>query len=199
VAPGTRVQFERVGYFCADSKDHAPGHAAFNRTVGLKDSWAKVERKAGGEPSKAKAAVVVPATTPAPAAMAVEATPATAVAARADPKPLSPEITIDDFAKIDLRVGLVVDAGTVEGARKLVRLSVDVGEGRPRNVFAGIRSAYPDPTVLVGRRVIVVANLKPREMKFGTSEGMCLAAGEPETGLFVATFDGEARPGDKVT
>ncbi len=199
VAPGTRVQFERVGYFCADSKDHAPGHAAFNRTVGLKDSWAKVERKAGGEPPKAKGAVVAPATAPAQAATTVAAAPATAVAARAVLKALSPEITIDDFAKIDLRVGLVVDAGSVEGAKKLVRLSVDVGEGRPRNVFAGIRSAYPDPTVLVGRRVIVVANLKPREMKFGTSEGMCLAAGEPETGLFVATFDGEARPGDKVT
>jgi methionine--tRNA ligase beta chain len=199
VAPGTRVQFERVGYFCADSKDHGDGRVAFNRTVGLRDSWARAERKSGGDTAKAGGPAGAKAATAAPAIVAAVA-PAPAVGeARADLKPLAPEITIDDFAKIDLRVGLVVDAGTVEGAKKLVRLSVDVGEGRPRNVFAGIRSSFPDPTVLVGRRVIVVANLKPREMKFGTSEGMCLAAGEPETGLFVATVDGDARPGDKVS
>ena len=199
VAPGSRIQFERVGYFCADSKDHGDGRVAFNRTVGLRDSWARAERKSGGDAAKAGSPAAAKVATAAPAIVMAVA-PAVAVGqARTDLKPLAPEITIDDFAKIDLRVGLVVDAGTVEGAKKLVRLSVDVGEGRPRNVFAGIRSSFPDPTVLVGRRVIVVANLKPREMKFGTSEGMCLAAGEPETGLFVATVDGDARPGDKVS
>ncbi len=194
--PGDRFQFERTGYFCADAKDHAEGHPVFNRTVGLKDSWAKVEKKAGGGAAKAKpapvAAQAVPlATAPFPAPASGEA--------RTDLKPLLPEITIDDFARIDLRVGLVREAGPVEGAKKLIRLSVDLGEARPRNVFAGIRSAYPDPAVLVGTRVLVVANLKPREMKFGTSEGMCLAAGEPETGLFVATVAGDAKPGDRVT
>jgi glutaminyl-tRNA synthetase len=211
VAPGERVQFERIGYFCADSKDHSPSRPVFNRTVGLKDSWARAERK-GKDSLKAKG-VGDPALNSGPALFAAAVVNAgessvpvaapgqsgASVQALADFKPLAAQITIDDFAKIDLRVGLVKEAGLVEGAKKLIRLCVDVGEGHLRTVFAGIRAAYPDPAVLVGRRVIVVANLKPREMKFGLSEGMCLAAGEPETGLFVATFDGEARPGDKVS
>ena len=82
-------------------------------------------------------------------------------------------ITFEDFAKVDLRVGVVRSAEEVEGAKKLLRLSVDCG--RVIQVFAGVRSAYPDPSVLVGRRVIVVANLAPRKMRFGVSEGMLLA------------------------
>ncbi|MFO7461566.1 MAG: methionine--tRNA ligase, partial [Desulfatiglandales bacterium] len=105
--------------------------------------------------------------------------------------------TVEDFSKLDLRVGVVREAGLVEGADRLVRLGVDIGEGRIRQVFAGIRSAYPDPGKLVGKRVMVVANLKPRRMKFGISEGMILAgAGEERVG--VATFDGDLLPGDKV-
>ena len=82
----------------------------------------------------------------------------------------------------------------MEGADKLIKLMVDLGEGRLRQIFSGIRATYPDPSVLVGQRVIVVANLKPRQMKFGLSEGMVLAAGGG-----VATFAADApKAGDKV-
>ncbi|MCP4601302.1 MAG: methionine--tRNA ligase [Proteobacteria bacterium] len=115
-------------------------------------------------------------------------------------EPIGQEITIDDFAKVDLRVGIVQEAGLVEGAKKLVRLMVDIGEGRLRQIFAGIRSAYPEPEKLIGTKVIVVANLKPRKMKFGLSEGMVLAGSGPEDNrLCTATFDGELLPGDKVS
>jgi methionyl-tRNA synthetase len=118
--------------------------------------------------------------------------------AAAHPAEVKPMITIDDFGRIDLRVGVIQEAATVEGAKKLLQLLVDLGEDRPRRVFAGIRQAYPSPEVLVGRRVIVVANLKPREMKWGLSEGMVLA-GSGEDRLVLATFEGELRPGDKVS
>jgi methionyl-tRNA synthetase len=103
-------------------------------------------------------------------------------------------ITIDDFGKIDLRVGVVKEAGLVEGADKLIRVLVDLGEEKPRQIFAGLRASYPDPTVLVGKRVVVVANLKPRQMKFGLSEGMILAAGK-----FALAADESAKPGDRVS
>jgi methionine--tRNA ligase beta chain len=115
-------------------------------------------------------------------------------------QPIGPEITIDDFAKMDLRVGVIREGDLVEGADKLIRLMIDLGEGRPRQVFAGIRAAYPEPSKLVGAKVIVVANLKPRQMKFGLSEGMVLAAsGGGKSRLCAATFDGALEPGDKVT
>ncbi|MCK9462964.1 MAG: methionine--tRNA ligase [Proteobacteria bacterium] len=115
-------------------------------------------------------------------------------------QPIGPEITIDEFAKADLRVGVIREGGLVEGADKLVRLMIDLGEGRLRQIFAGIRAAYPDPAKLVGRKVIVVANLKPRQMKFGLSEGMVLAAsGGGKKRLCAATFDAALEPGDKVT
>jgi len=104
---------------------------------------------------------------PEPAAAAEKVQPAIA--------PIAPEITIDDFAKVDLRIARIVDCGLVEGADKLLRLSLDIGEGRLRNVFAGIRSAYK-PEDLVGKMTVMVANLAPRKMKFGISEGMVLAA-----------------------
>ena len=84
-------------------------------------------------------------------------------------------ITIDDFAKVDLRIAQIVACERVEGSTKLLRLTLDVGEGRTRNVFSGIASAY-DPTTLVGQFTVMVANLAPRKMKFGVSEGMVLAA-----------------------
>ena len=104
------------------------------------------------------------------------------------------EIGIEEFGKVDLRVALVKEAGLVEGADKLIRVMVDLGEGRDRQIFAGLRASYPDPSVLVGRRVVVVANLKPRQMKFGLSEGMILAAGK-----MVLAADESAKPGDKVS
>ena len=84
-------------------------------------------------------------------------------------------ISIDDFAKIDLRIALIVNCEPVEGSSKLLRLTLDVGEGRMRNVFSGIASMY-QPADLVGKLTVMVANLAPRKMKFGVSEGMVLAA-----------------------
>jgi methionyl-tRNA synthetase len=113
---------------------------------------------------------------------------------------LAPTISIDDFAKIDLRIARIVDAGHVEGADKLIRLSLDIGEEKPRQVFAGIKSAY-DPALLVGRLTVMVANLAPRKMKFGMSEGMVLAASDAtgETpGLFILSPDDGAQPGMRV-
>ena len=83
----------------------------------------------------------------------------------------TPKITIDDFAKVDLRVGLIREVSLVEGLDKLLKLMVDVGEGRLRQIFAGIRPAYPDPDDLLGKKVVVVANLKERQMKFGSLRG----------------------------
>ncbi len=106
-------------------------------------------------------------------------------------------IAIDDFAKIDLRIARIVSASHVEGADKLIRLELDIGEAKPRQVFAGIKSAY-DPATLVGRLTVMVANLAPRKMKFGMSEGMVLAASGNEPGLFILSPDAGAQPGMRV-
>jgi methionyl-tRNA synthetase len=106
-------------------------------------------------------------------------------------------IDYDTFAKADLRVARVLTAELVEGADKLLRLQLDIGEAQPRQVFAGIRKAY-DPAALVGRQVVMVANLAPRKMRFGLSEGMILAAGNPDGSLFVVTPDAGALPGATV-
>ncbi len=104
------------------------------------------------------------------------------------------EITFDEFAKVDLRVGLVLEAEKVEKADKLLRLTVHCGQ--QKNIFAGVAQAYPDPSVLVGKRVIVVANLKPRKMRFGVSEGMLLAtSADDDTGLQLVLVDDSAQGG----
>ena len=105
-------------------------------------------------------------------------------------------IDIDTFLKMDLRVATILKAETVDGADKLLRVTVDAG-GEQRTVFAGIRSAY-DPASLAGRQVILVANLKPRKMRFGVSEGMLLAAGDATGGIFLVTPDAGAKPGMRV-
>ena len=109
-------------------------------------------------------------------------------------------ISIDDFTKVDLRIARIVEAAHVEGADKLIRLSLDIGEETPRQVFAGIKSAY-DPATLVGRLTVMVANLAPRKMKFGMSEGMVLAASDTDgksPGLFLISPDSGAQPGMRV-
>jgi methionyl-tRNA synthetase len=108
----------------------------------------------------------------------------------------APTISIEDFAKIDFRVARIVSAEPVEGADKLLKLTLDVG-GAPRTVFAGIKSAY-DPAQLVGRHAVVVANLAPRKMRFGTSEGMILAASGDGPGIFLVSPDSGAEPGMRV-
>jgi len=102
--------------------------------------------------------------------------------------PASETINIDDFAKIDLRIARIAEASHVEGADKLLRLTLDLGELGTRQVFAGIKSAYA-PEALVGRLTVMVANLAPRKMKFGMSEGMVLVILSPDSG---------AQPGMKV-
>jgi methionyl-tRNA synthetase len=106
------------------------------------------------------------------------------------------EVTIDDFAKLDLRIAKIVSAETVEGADKLLKLTVDIGDAQ-RTVFAGIRSAYT-PEQLTGRLTLVLANLKPRKMRFGTSEGMVLAAGPGGQDIFLLAPDSGAQVGMKV-
>ncbi|WP_018607385.1 methionine--tRNA ligase [Uliginosibacterium gangwonense] len=111
-----------------------------------------------------------------------------------------PFISIDDFGKVDLRIAKIVGAEHVEGAAKLIKLLLDIGEERPRQVFAGIKSAY-DPATLVGRLTVMVANLAPRKMKFGLSEGMVLAASDDKgevPGLFILSPDSGAQPGMRV-
>jgi glutaminyl-tRNA synthetase len=167
---GDTVQLERLGYF---RHDEAGG---WNRAVTLKDTWQKVEKRLSAVSSQ-------PSARKKPEKKAE----------KKQPEPAA-EIGIDEFAKVDLRVGVVKEAALVTGADKLIRLMVDLGEGRDRQIFAGLRPAYPDPSVLVGQRVVVVANLKPRQMKFGLSEGMVLAAGK-----LALSADPAAKPGDKVS
>ncbi|HMN67972.1 MAG TPA: methionine--tRNA ligase [Bdellovibrionales bacterium] len=106
-------------------------------------------------------------------------------------------IEIDDFMKVDLRIAKILSAEAVEGADKLLRLKVSLGELGERQIIAGIKAAY-DPAALVGRLTVVVANLKPRQMKFGMSEGMVLAAGPGGKDLFILSPDAGAQPGQKV-
>jgi methionyl-tRNA synthetase len=106
-------------------------------------------------------------------------------------------ISIDDFTNVDLRIARIANAEHVEGAEKLLKLTLDIGEEKPRTVFAGIKSAY-DPEMLKGRLTVMVANLAPRKMKFGLSEGMVLAASDERGGPFILSPDSGAQPGMRV-
>ena len=139
------------------------------------DALFDVER----EPAKMTASTPHPAS---PAGAEAAAAPAT--------------ISIDDFAKLDLRIARIVKAEHVEGADKLLKLTLDVGTDT-RTVFAGIKSAY-DPAKLEGRLTVVVANLAPRKMKFGLSQGMVLAASGEGPGLYLLAPDTGAAPGMRV-
>jgi methionyl-tRNA synthetase len=137
---------------------------------------------APAKPEKAKKPVTTPAAAPATAA----------------PSNGSGLVNIGDFAKLDLRVAKVLDAKLVEGSDKLLQLTLDLGTEQ-RNVFSGIRSAY-DPATLIGRQVVMIANLEPRKMRFGVSQGMVLCASRddgPE--VFLLSPDSGATPGMKVT
>ena len=116
-------------------------------------------------------------------------------------EPLADEIKIEDFAKVDLRIARIVDCEHVEGSDKLLRLTLDVGEGRTRNVFSGIKSAY-QPADLIGKYTVMVANLAPRKMKFGISEGMVLAAShgdeKAQPGIYVLEPSPGAQAGMRV-
>ncbi len=116
-------------------------------------------------------------------------------------EPLADEIKIDDFARVDLRIAKIVNCEHVDGSDKLLRLTLDVGEGKTRNVFSGIKSAYK-PEDLIGKFTVMVANLAPRKMKFGISEGMVLAASHADEknnpGLYILEPWPGATPGLRV-
>jgi methionyl-tRNA synthetase len=156
------------------------------------------------DPAAIKALLEAAAESLKPAGLPTDAARAAAPAAAAAPAPAAateavaaaPIIGIEEFARVDLRVARIVEAAAVEGADKLLRLVVDLGSER-RTVFAGIRQAYA-PEQLVGRLTVVVANLAPRKMRFGTSEGMVLAAGAGGADIFLLAPDAGAQPGMKV-
>ncbi|MFV5214650.1 methionine--tRNA ligase [Azonexus caeni] len=138
---------------------------------------------------------LAPATAEAPAKPAAKA-----VEKKEAPASSDGLCSIDDFMKVDLRIAKIVNAEHVDGADKLVRLTLDLGEEKTRNVFAGIKAAY-DPAQLVGRLTVMVANLAPRKMKFGLSEGMVLAASDLDgktPGLYLLAPDSGAQPGMRV-
>jgi len=131
----------------------------------------------------------------------VEPTPIATESVAPGGEELAPTISIDDFVKIDLRIAQIVNCEAVEGSTKLLRLTLDVGEGKTRNVFSGIASAYK-PEDLVGKLTVMVANLAPRKMKFGVSEGMVLAAShgdeKAQPGIYVLNPWPGAQPGMRV-
>ena len=129
------------------------------------------------------------------AATPVAEKPAAAKSQAAEAPPL---IGIDDFAKLDLRIGKVLACEFVEGSDKLLRFELDAGELGTRQIFSGIRAAYAEPEKLVGRHVVFVANLAPRKMRFGISEGMILSAGGGGADLHLLDVDATAMAGMPV-
>jgi methionyl-tRNA synthetase len=121
-----------------------------------------------------------------------------AAANQAAPAPQTGVIGIDDFTKLDLRIGKVLACAFVEGSDKLLRFELDAGDLGKRQIFSGIRASYGEPERLVGRNVVFVANLAPRKMRFGTSEGMILSAGGDGAGLFLLDADEGASAGMPV-
>jgi methionyl-tRNA synthetase len=139
-----------------------------------------------------------PAAAAAPASNTASNTASSAASSSApDAAPGGATVTLEDFLRIDLRVAKVLNAELVAGADKLLKLHLDVGELGSREIFAGIRSAY-DPAPLIGRHIVVVANLAPRKMRFGTSQGMMLAAGPGGEDIFIVSPDTGAVPGMRV-
>lgn len=170
----------------------APYSALFTR-LDMKHVEAMMTENALQVAAQPKAATTVTATAAEPAASAtITAAPA---AGELTYDPLSEEITIDDFMKVDLRVARIIKAESVPEADKLVKLTLDIGFAQ-RQVFAGIKSAY-SPEQLEGRLTVMVANLKPRKMRFGLSEGMVLAGGG-DGGLYLLSPDSGAQPGMRV-
>ncbi|MGI5924861.1 MAG: glutamine--tRNA ligase/YqeY domain fusion protein [Lentisphaeria bacterium] len=184
--PEDRVQFERVGYFCADRYDHTPEKPVFNRTVGLKDSWAKIEKR-HQDKQAAKAAP----------AKAKEKAPEKGSAA-AEKSASAPEnvalIGIEDFARLQLRTAQVLAVEPVPYTDKLLKLQVDCGE--KRQIVAGIAKFY-QPADLVGKTIIMVANLQPATLCGVESQGMLLAAKKGKE-LRLLSVDGDIAPGARV-
>ena len=129
-----------------------------------------------------------------------ELTTSTAPAQEKVAEPIADTINFDDFAKVDMRVALIKNATFVEGSDKLLQLTLDIGD-ETRNVFSGIKQFYPDPQVLIGRLTIMIANLAPRKMRFGVSEGMVLCASGKDDGegVYLLSPDSGAKPGMRIS
>jgi methionyl-tRNA synthetase len=171
------------------AKAAAEANPARARTAGVKTA------AVGAGATEAKAAQG--ATTSNPKAAAAKGAPAATPAATKEDSSAATTISIDEFKRVDLRVARIANAEHVEGADKLLKLTLDLGF-ETRTVFAGIKSAY-DPALLIGRLTVVVANLAPRKMKFGVSQGMVLAASGDEPGLYLLSPDSGATPGMKIS
>jgi len=191
------AQFLGDGAFTwADTQGAAVYDTMLGRTIGAYSHlMQRIDPKMVEELFDKPVAAVAPAA-------AVAAAPAEAIAVEAgDIEELAPEISIDDFTKIDLRVAKIVNCEHVEGSSKLLRLTLDVGEGKTRNVFSGIKSAY-QPEQLIGKLTVLVANLAPRKMKFGVSEGMVLCASASDEkknpGLYLLDPMAGATPGMRI-
>jgi methionyl-tRNA synthetase len=117
-----------------------------------------------------------------------------------DPAPASPQIEYDDFAKLQLRVATVLECKPHANADKLLVLQIDLGNGERRQICAGLRQHYPEPQQLVGKQIVVVANLAPRQMRGEISQGMLLAATDPASGRVIVVSPSEnVAPGSKVS
>jgi len=200
----------RVAEFLGDSDlSWADTHGAavyasmLGRTIGVYSHLmqrvdAKMVENLFDKPAAAPVPAAPAAAAPTQAAASIDAA---AAEGDSDIEALAPQITIDDFAKIDLRVARIVNCEHVEGSSKLLRLTLDVGEGRHRNVFSGIKSAY-QPEQLIGKLTVLVANLAPRKMKFGVSEGMVLCASAADEkanpGLYLLDPMPGATPGMRI-
>ena len=169
--PETRVQFERLGYFCTDRYDHKPGTPVFNRTVGLKDSWAKIEKKADN--------AAKPAAKPAPAEKAPENVAL---------------IDIADFAKLQLVTAKILEAEAIPNTDKLLKLKVNCGG--ERQIVAGIAKFYK-PEELPGKTIVIVKNLQPATLCGVESFGMLLAAKRKKE-LRLLTVDGDIPEGTPI-
>ncbi|MDQ3511467.1 MAG: methionine--tRNA ligase subunit beta, partial [Pseudomonadota bacterium] len=171
-----------------------PAYLPLFTRIDLKQIEAMIEAsKESMKPSDAVPLSTVAADSPAPAAAPAQTAPA---AAKADCA--STIIGIDDFAKLDLRIGKVLVCEFVEGSDKLLRFQLDAGELGQRQIFSGIRASYGEPGTMVGRSVVFIANLAPRKMRFGVSEGMILSAGFDAGSLFLLDADTGAQPGMPV-
>ena len=167
---GSPVQFERLGYFCVDSVDSAPERLVFNRTVALRESWSKIERQRAADDAH-------PGKEP-------KAAPAENV------------ITIDEFAKVELRTAKVLEAERVPDADRLLKLQVQVGS-ETRQVVAGIAKHYA-PEDVVGKTIVIVTNLQPATIRGIESNGMLLAASRKKK-LALVTVDGEIPSGCSIS
>jgi methionyl-tRNA synthetase len=177
-------RFLNAGAITFDNIEKILENHKINRFERLFERINEEEVKAMTEESKENQSTASPTgAAPQPAPVAIE--------------PIAPEITIEDFAKIDMRIARIVKAEKVEGADKLLRMQLDVG-GLTRVVMAGIAKAYM-PEQLTGKTVVYLANLKPRTMKFGVSEGMILASGSGGKEVFLLTADAGSQPGQRVS